>query len=168
MLEDALLLAEIDVNGSSFRLTPVPLHSVVSKSIENASALAGARRTTFDYFPHPETVMGTEDLLVRAFQALLETAVKLAQPGEVVAIKCGADPAAPSVVIETCGGTIPEAVLEKFFDLFAMSEASTPAGHLGLGPAVAARILSLCEASLKVQNLSPSGVQIVAQLKGPL
>jgi K+-sensing histidine kinase KdpD len=69
------------------------------------------------------------------------------------------------VIIESHGRTIPGPALEKFFDLFAISEASTPGGDLGLGPAVASRILSLFGASVSVANLDPSGIRLIISLK---
>ena len=60
---------------------------------------------------------------------------------------------------------LPSAALPKFFDLFSIGETSTPGGYLGLGPAVAYRILSLFGASVTVVNRDPSGIRRTISLK---
>src|SRR5206468_12231010 len=73
ILDDALLLTQIDVNGEGFRPGPVSLNVALSRAIENATAFAGSRQVTFT-MPSASLglVLGNQDLLVRAFQALLE------------------------------------------------------------------------------------------------
>jgi K+-sensing histidine kinase KdpD len=56
--------------------------------------------------------------------------------------------------------------LLRFFDLFSLSEASTPAGDLGLGPPVASQILSLFGASVSVTNQDPAGIRFTILFKG--
>jgi len=68
-------------------------------------------------------------------------------------------------MIDCEGKTIPAEVLPKFFALFSVSEASTSAGDLGLGPAVAHRILSLFGASLTVTNRELEGIRLLVSLK---
>jgi len=64
------------------------------------------------------------------------------------------------------GKTIPSAVLPKFFDLFSVEEASTPGKDLGLGPAVAYRILSLFGASVSLANQNdPPGIRLIISLR---
>jgi C4-dicarboxylate-specific signal transduction histidine kinase len=82
-----------------------------------------------------------------------------------VRLKCEvlSDPA--TLIIESQGMSIPSPILPKFFDVFSISEVCTPGGDLGLGPAVAARILSLFGASVSVSNRHPSGIRITVSLK---
>jgi K+-sensing histidine kinase KdpD len=55
--------------------------------------------------------------------------------------------------------------LPKFFDLFAISAVSTPGGDLGLGPAVAARILALFGAAVSVENRDQPGIRFCVSLR---
>jgi K+-sensing histidine kinase KdpD len=110
-------------------------------------------------------VLGDEDLLVRAFHALLETAVKFSEKGETVRLSSADCPDAQRVIIETQGRTIPIPVLAKFFDIFSIVEPITPGGDLGLAPPMAHRILSLFGASVGVENRDPSGIRLSVSLR---
>jgi K+-sensing histidine kinase KdpD len=69
------------------------------------------------------------------------------------------------VIIESHGLTISSTALPKFFDVFAIGETLTPGGDLGLGPAVAQRILALFGASVRVESLEPAGIRLTISLK---
>jgi two-component system sensor histidine kinase/response regulator len=166
ILEDALLLAEIDVNSDQFRPAPVSLHAVLSNAIARTAEFAESR-DVFLNLPSAgaELVLGDERLLVRALQALLETAVKFSGKGKTVQITRNVSASSPAFIIETSGLAIPATALPKFFDLFSIGLAITPGGDLGLGPSMAHRILSLFNASVSVQNLEPPGIRLTIALE---
>ena len=168
ILDDALLLTQIDVSADQFRSAPVSLHAALVRAIEKAAGFAESRHVALSppsARPILELVLANEDLLVRALHALLETAVKFSEDGESVRVSYGVVPDSPRVIIESCGRSIPGPALEKFFDLFAIAEASTPGRDLGLGPPVAYRILSLFDASVSVANRDPSGIRLTISLR---
>src|SRR5580693_5273961 len=135
ILEDALLLAEIDVNSEQFRPAPVSLHAVLSNAIARTAEFAESRNVFLDLSSAgEELVLGDERLLVRALQALVETAVKFSGKGKTVHITRAISASSPAFTIETRGLTIPATALPKFFDLFSIGIAITPGGDLGLGP----------------------------------
>jgi two-component system sensor histidine kinase/response regulator len=166
ILDDSLLLAEIDVSKERFRSAPVSLHAALCRAIERTADFARSRHVAL---PTPavglDLVLADEDLLVRALQALLETAVKFTDEGGTVRLSRDVELVSPSVVIESEGRTIPETALPKFFYLFSIGQAITPGGDLGLGPAMAYRILSLFGASLSVGNQEPSGIRLSVVLR---
>jgi two-component system, sensor histidine kinase and response regulator len=168
ILDDALLLTRIDANGEPFRSAPASLDATLSRAIENTAHFAESRHVAL---PRPTTdlglVAGDEDLLVRAFHALLETAVKFSEEGEAVRLTHENAPDSLIVVVESHGKTIPSHALPIFFDLFSIAEASTPGRDLGLGPAAAFRILSLFGASVSVANRNPSGIRFTITLRLP-
>jgi CheY-like chemotaxis protein/light-regulated signal transduction histidine kinase (bacteriophytochrome) len=166
ILDDALLLTRIDVNKEQFGSAPVSLSSTLSLAIEGATEFAESRHVRF---ARPSTdldlVAGDEDLLVRAFHALLETAVKFSEEGETVRLAHEVVADSPTVIIESRGRTIPTTALPKFFEIFSIEETLTPSGDLGLGPPVAYRILSLFGASVSVANLDSSGIRLTISLR---
>ena len=167
MLDDALLLTQIDVQGEWFRSTPVSLSLVLNHAVQRAADFAASRNVTLNSPSSGlELVLGNEDLLVRAFHALMETAVKFATEGEVLRVSHHSTPAAPRVIIESRGRNIPGAALDKFFDVFAIGEAMTPGGDLGVGPALAYRIVALFGGSISVVNRTPPGIELIISLKG--
>mgnify|MGYP001610498768 CR=1 FL=1 len=167
LLDDVLLLTQIGVSGEKFRFALVSLSTTLNRAIERAAAFAESRRVTLNPLsPDMDLVLGEEALLVRAFHALLETAVRFSEEGAAVRLAREVFPDSVRIIIESHGRTIPIPAIAKFFDLFAIGEASTPGGDLGLGPPVASRILSLFGASISVANRDPSGIRLTVSLKG--
>jgi DNA-binding response OmpR family regulator len=164
LLDDALLLGRIDVDGERFRSAPISLSTVLSRALESAAEFASSRHVTLGAPPAElDLVVGDEELLVRAFQALLETAVKFSDTGETVWL---ALTDSSRVIIESRGRIIPSSALGNFFDLLSIGEAITAGGDLGVGPRLACRILSVFGASVSVANRDPSGIRLTISLKG--
>lgn len=166
ILEDSLLLTQIDVEGGKFACTAVSLSSVLLKAKE--SVLDFAKSYHVDIGPIPivsETVIGKPDLLIKALEALLETAVRFSKPGSDINISISTMEAEILMAIETKGHVIPEKWLPRFFDVLSIGEAIVPGGDLGLRPAVAERIISLFGGSVTVENLNPIGIRLNVRLK---
>ena len=166
ILDDALLLTQIDVNREQFGSALVSLSTALTRAIENTTEFAGSRRVTFAT-PSADwgLVLGDEELLIRAFQALLETAVKFSKEGETVRLAHEVVLDSAAVIIESHGSTIPITALPKFFEIFSVEETLTPGGDLGLSPPMAYRILSLFGASVSVANLDSSGIRLTISLR---
>jgi two-component system sensor histidine kinase/response regulator len=166
ILDDAMLLTQIDVKRESFLAGPVKLGLAVNRAVGLTTELAQARQVRLDLLSCGEgIVVGEEELLVKALHALLETAVKFSGNGQSLRIACRADSDPIVVTIDSYGKAIPTHQVSKFFDLFSISEASTPAGDLGLGPPVAYRILALFDGAVTVANRDPSGIRLTVSLK---
>ena len=165
ILEDALLLTEIEVASEQFRVEATDLRAVLQSAVESASWLARSRGVAIELAPdQPGRVMATQNLLRRAIQALLETAVKFSRAGEVVSVHCESLLSGVNILIRG-EGRIPESAVGKFFEVFSIGEALTPGGDLGLGPPVSQRILSLFGGLTKVENLEPSGIRMTVSLR---
>ncbi len=165
ILDDALLLTEINVKGTVFRSSSVSMRAVLTRAVDNAREFARSRQVIFTAPSEVlNPVVGDEALLVRAFQSLLETAVKFSEIGQTVRMTQEIGPHSRRIVIESCGITIPEPAVARFFDLFSIGESITRGGDLGLGPAVASRILSLFGASVTAANLDPAGIRLTISL----
>jgi two-component system, sensor histidine kinase and response regulator len=167
ILDDALLLTQIDVGGEALRSAQVSLQAALGCAIEKTVEFGESRRVTIKQASESaDHVLANENLLVRALHALLETAVRFSAEGEAVHLVNESGLNYVGVIIESRGKTIPSAVLPKFFDLFSVEEASTPGKDLGLGPAVAYRILSLFGASVSLANQNdPPGIRLIISLK---
>ena len=101
-------------------------------------------------------------------RALIEAAVKFSEAGETVRLVCRPVEDSFEVTIQSLGRTLPEPAIPKFFDIFTIGEAVTPGGDLGLGPAVAFRILSLFGGAVKIENQIPAGIRLTVVLKSSL
>jgi CheY-like chemotaxis protein len=165
-VEDALLLTEVDVSGEQFRSAPVALSAVLFSAVSSATEFAESRNVKL---ARPSAnmglIVGDEELLARALRSLLETAVKFSIKGNVVGLAHEAVAETTRVIIQSRGLTISNTAMPKFFDIFSIGETLTPGGDLGLGPAVAYRILALFGASVSVANLEPPGIRLTVSLK---
>ena len=161
LIDDALLLCQIEAEGARFAPQSIALHSVLAAALEQAGAFAKLRNVSFGPLPDGTGwIVGQEDLLIRAFQALLETAVKFSSSGATVRVAGSTTPTETRLAIETSGRKIPLPALARFFDVLAIGEAITPGGDLGLGPPMAERIISLFGGSVAVENLDPPGIRL--------
>jgi signal transduction histidine kinase len=165
ILDDALLLTEIEVASDTFSSEATDLVTTLHSAIDGAVGFAQSRDVGIELEPGDAgCVLAKRNLLLKAIQALLETAVKFSKAGQVVRLKCQVGPSGVQVLIRSCG-RIPESAIANFFQVFSIGETITPGGDLGLGPPVSQRILSLFGGSITVENLEPSGIQLTVTLK---
>ena len=166
ILEDALLLTQIDVHSDQFRSAPVSLYTALRRATESTTEFAESNEVTLTA-PSADMglVLADENLLVRALQALIETAVKFSKKGGVVGLSGEVAAGSRRIIIESQGGTVRDAALSKFFDLFSIGETLTPGGDLGVGPALAYRILSLFGGSVSIVNRDPAGIRLTVSLR---
>jgi DNA-binding response OmpR family regulator len=165
ILDDALLLTEIEVASSNFSTEEADLLPILRAAIEGAGAFAQSRGVGI-LFDAGATcrVLARRDLLLKALQALLEAAVKFSKSGDRLTLDYAPSEENVQVLIRGAG-RIPDSSIARFFQVFAISEAITPGGDLGLGPPVAQRILALFGGSVAVANMDPSGIQLSVVLK---
>jgi signal transduction histidine kinase len=168
LVDDALLLTQIGVDHAKFRPSEIALISLVERALERAATFAAHRGVhlavlTLERF----TVMGEEDLLLRALHALLETGIKFCQSGALLEISAEAGEGGALLTLDCSGRSLPESAVSRFFDVFSIGEALTPGGDLGLGPALACRILSLSGATVAVANRGESAVRIEIAFGAP-
>jgi two-component system sensor histidine kinase/response regulator len=169
ILDDAMLLTQIEVDGGAFPLGSVCLGSILREASDRACGLAQSRQVSLQRVPSDiGFVLGDQDLLIKAMRALIEAAVKFSEAGETVRLACQPVEDSFEVTIESRGRTLPVPAIPKFFDIFTIGEAVTPGGDLGLGPAVAFRILSLFGGSVNIENQIPAGIRLTIVLKSSL
>jgi K+-sensing histidine kinase KdpD len=164
LLDDALLLTQIDVDGDKYRSAPLSLNVALDRALELTMAFADSRHVSLQPAPADlGQVWGQEDLLVRGFHAILETAVKFSEKGGTIRLAREVIPNSLRVIIESQGRTIPNSVIPKFFDIFSIGEAISPGGDLGLRAPVASRILSLFDSTVTVANREHSGIRLTVE-----
>jgi two-component system sensor histidine kinase/response regulator len=165
ILDDALLMTEIEVASDTFSSGTTDLVPAIHAAIEGAAGFADSRGVGIELEPGAGgCVVAKRDLLRKALQRLLETAVKFSKRGEVVRLRCQSGVDGVEVLISS-SGQIPESAIANFFQVFAIGDAITPGGDLGLGPPVSQRILALFGGSITVENLEPSGIQLRVSLR---
>ncbi len=88
ILDDALLLTEIEVASETFSSEATDLIPTLHCALEGASGFAQSRGVGIELAGEGGCVLAKRDLLLKAIQALVETAVKFSKAGEVVRLKC--------------------------------------------------------------------------------
>jgi two-component system, sensor histidine kinase and response regulator len=161
LLDDALVLTQIGGKSRSVQMTPVSLSLVLDRAIEGAAKSAQARNIELQPpSAGPGQVRGEEQLLARALYALLETAVSLSGEGSAVRVSREVVEGVETVAIDTDGKTIPVHLIPKFFDICSLHEGIIPGYDIGLGPAVACRVLSALSSRVRISNREPSGIRL--------
>jgi DNA-binding response OmpR family regulator/5-carboxymethyl-2-hydroxymuconate isomerase len=159
IIEHALLLTKIQVDSQRFCVGSVSLRSVVGDATAMADEFARRRGVKIAITPGDYgRVVGEMDLLQKAIQALVETAVKFSVAEETVRISVQLSDVDTALWIETRGRTIPDRVLEKFFEVLSIGEPITPGGDLGLAPALAERIIVLFGGRVTAENRQTAGI----------
>src|ERR1700730_13397462 len=168
VIDDAMLVTQIQVEGEKFKPAPISLGLMWNRAVTEADEFASARRGILRRAPgepaEPGLVLGDSDLTVKALRALVETAVKFSNAGEAIRPVFEATPDFERLIIDSHGVTLPAPVVARFFDLLSISESDTAGGDVGLGPAVASRILSLFGGSIGVENLE-RGIRLTVCFK---
>jgi two-component system sensor histidine kinase/response regulator len=153
VIDDALLMTQIHVEGERFTPAPISLGMSWNRAVKDVDEFASARQVILRPAPvELGLVIGEPDLTVKALRALLETAVKFSTPGEAIEPVCEVTPDSQRLIIDSHGKTLPAPLVATFFDLLTIRESDTAAGDVGLGPAVAFRILALFGGSISVEN----------------
>lgn len=166
MLEDALLLSQIEVEGKDYAPQAISLNFALADSLARASEFAKSREVRLGDPPaFTRMVLGKDELLARAFRSLIETAVVFCATGATVRFFGEITPTESILEIATAGRQIPPRTLERFFDVFSVSDPVGPGGDLGLGPPMAQRILALFGGSVTVENVEPPGIRLRVRLK---
>src|SRR6202163_2984471 len=154
VIDDALLMTQIHVEGEKFTPAPISLGTTWNRAVKEVDEFASARQVTLRRAPvELGLVLGEANLTVKALRALIETAVKFSAAGEAIGPVCEVTPDSLRLTIDSHGATLPAPLVARFFDLLSIRESDTAGGDVGLGPAVASRILSLFGGSISVENL---------------
>jgi two-component system sensor histidine kinase/response regulator len=168
ILDDALLLAQIDVSRLKLRSDKVSLSAALSGAIKRTAEFAQSRHVKVSWLTVDlGLVLGDENLVQRAFQALLETSIKFSAEAETVRLTSPIADGMTQLIIESHGRAIPSSAIARFFNIFSIGEAINPGGDdLGLGPSVAQRILWTMGASVSIANLDhPSGIRLTVTFR---
>jgi signal transduction histidine kinase len=116
IIEDALLLCQIEVDGPRFSPQPVPFNKILAAAIAEAGSVAKSRHVSLGRAPVcPGFVMGVDKLLTKALRAMVETAVQFSHGGGRVSFSASETPAEINLRIEAPGRSLPPRLIPVFF-----------------------------------------------------
>lgn len=166
IVTDSLLLTQIEAKPGEAACAPLSLGVLLAAAREHCMDAAASRGLEIGRCPAQcGEVAGDAELLPKALEALLDTAVKFAKAGSIIRLSVTSGEDHVLLTVEAEGRVVPEDLLPKFFDVLAIAETIFPGGDLGLRPAVAERIISLNGGSVAVANLEPAGIRLSVRLR---
>jgi len=165
IVQDALLLTQIEVESDKFSGSVSSFGTALTLAVHHTENYARPRKVFFGASPHyTASIFGESQMLTKALEALLETAVRFSNPGSLVRLSGSTSESEVFLVIETTGRGIPPDAISRFFDVLAIAEAIIPGGDLGLRLPVAERIITLFGGSVTVENLDYPGIRMSVRL----
>ena len=135
-------------------------HRIMQDAAAGLAKIARERSVWLGDLPTGDWLVRGETILsAKALRGLLQTAVKLSQPGETVRLFVETSGTHHRLIIDAFGRSLPEVCLPRFFQVLAIAEAAVPGGDLGLAAPLARRILRLFGGEVTVANREPAGVR---------
>ncbi|MBA2390842.1 MAG: HAMP domain-containing histidine kinase [Geodermatophilaceae bacterium] len=161
LVDDLFQLSRINAGALRLALEQVSLRDIVSDAVAAAAPIAAAKGVELvaDATTLP-VVLGSESELNRVVRNLLVNAIRHNPPGELVTVRGGEDGDDVWLSISDACGGIPEADLERVFDVaFRGESARTPAADGaaggGLGLAIARGFVEAHRGTVSVRNEGP-------------
>jgi signal transduction histidine kinase len=155
LVDDLFELSRTHAGALVLQLERVSLEDLVSDAIAGVAPVAAAKGVQLIGRldgPAPEIVASTPELL-RALRNVLENAIRHTPTDGSVMVEAGAAaPDAAYVSVVDAGGGVPEADLERIFDVAYQSDPSRTGGGAGLGLAIARGFVEAHRGHITVRN----------------
>ena len=162
LVDDALLLNELRCSDRRYAASIHLLDDIIRVVVEGTRSACQKRDITMICAVNSSiTIAGNKELLVRALDALILTALKFTRLGGSIDIHYGQNATGVVLFIEAVGHSIPEDVLPKFFETLAVGNTVVSGADLGLSPAVAAYVIRECGGSVTVENTKIPGIRFI-------
>lgn len=166
MVDKLFLFSKLDLGDSPFYPELIPVAEALNSLIsENAEAYAKQGMTIIlEEIPEACTVYADPVQFRNAITNLLENSLKYKDAPEVqVRIRCTETDSDATIIVSDNGPGVPEEALPKLFDVFYRSDParSNPQSGSGLGLAITAKILERFGGSIRAEQETPKGLQIL-------
>ena len=158
LVDDLLDVARLSQGKLSLQRGPVRLDAVLDAAVETAAPLIQAQQQRLEQRRAPTAVRLEGDLarLSQVFANLLNNAAKYSPANSAIVLEVVARGASVEISIADSGRGIAPEHLARVFDLFAQGGPTLgPSGGLGVGLALARRIVELHGGALTVTSAGP-------------
>lgn len=165
MIGRLLTIAKLDSIAAPAEMTPVNMTDLVNRIVDDARFEAQKRNVTVNLAsPAPCYVQGNAELLHSAVENIVRNAIRYTAAGTSVDVSLELDhPSHLLLAIRDHGNGVPETDLEKIFQPFyRVAEArDRESGGVGLGLAIADRVIRIHGGTIRARNAQPSGLKVV-------
>jgi two-component system sensor histidine kinase ChvG len=164
LVSGAREMARIDGELEQSGQQAAPLADLLRDAIDRLGPIAH-NRIDLDSLPTDVVIRGSPERLSQVFENLLANALSLAPPETRIKVAAGVDGQQCSVRIADRGPGIPEAHLDRIFErFFTYRPESGRQEHLGLGLAIARRIVESHGGTLTARNREGGGSEFAVRL----
>lgn len=158
-------LAHVDRRLEYGVIGEVDVGELVRRIADGASAHQTSVAVRFETDGAPAHVRGDSESLALVFENLLSNAISFAPAASAVDVRVIREPGSCSVTVSDRGPGIPEAHLERVFERFFTYRPAEPGReHLGLGLAIARRVVHGHGGTINVGNRRDGGAQFEVRL----
>lgn len=163
LVDQLLLLARFEGQQLASNRHEVSLNDVILQSLERFSAELKQKKMAIDFSPNQDfTVISDRHLVSIVIENLVSNACKYSHEGERIAIKLSKETDAIVCEISDNGIGIPKEDLEKIYEQFYRSQATT---HLsikgtGLGLSIVKRLCDLLGIGITIESERESGTAV--------
>jgi two-component system, OmpR family, sensor kinase len=167
LIGQTLQLSRLSSAGPAFAREDIDLGQLVNEVVEDAAfeASAAGKHLDLSFLPGLRAY-GNFELLRRAVENILRNAIRFAPAGSTIEISTKCTLGEPIIAVRDHGPGVPEFDLERIFEAFyRVAQARDPdSGGVGLGLAIASRIMSLHGGDTKARNAIDGGLIVELRL----
>jgi signal transduction histidine kinase len=158
LVDDLFELSRTQAGALRLQFSRVSLGDLVSDALAGSAPVAAAKGVRLEgrVVGRATDIEASPPEVLRALRNLLENAIRHTPSDGSVVVEAGVDDDAPDSVyvsVRDTGGGVPEADLERIFEVaFQTDPARTPGGGAGLGLAIAKGLVDAHRGELTVRN----------------
>jgi two-component system sensor histidine kinase CpxA len=167
MIGRLLTLARLDTSVDSLSMMPVDLTELVAQTVSDANFESQGRNVDVSFLAHDQYfVRGDAELLHSAIENVIRNAVRYTEAGTTVEVILGDEyrsgASLVSILVRDYGCGVPESELAHIFQPFyrTANARDRTSGGVGLGLAIADRVIHVHDGTIRAGNASPQGLQI--------
>jgi len=167
MIGRLLTIAKLDTSAAPAPMTPVDLTGLVSQIVSDANFESHERNSDVRLTAHGQYfVQGNAELLHSAIENLVRNAIRYTEPSTSVEVLLEAGRRSNAsyvhLVVRDYGPGVPESELVNIFQPFyrVANARDRQSGGVGLGLAIAERIVRLHSGTIRAENAKPRGLEV--------
>ncbi|MBW4518689.1 MAG: cell wall metabolism sensor histidine kinase WalK [Scytolyngbya sp. HA4215-MV1] len=157
LIHDLLDLGRLEAGVTLLEIQPIALQSVISRAIRAMEVRMQDKNVTVQVDVDDLRIMGDSERLLQAFLNLLDNAIKYSTPNACIFIAASRHKRQALISIRDQGSGIPETDLPRIFEQFYTTSRSRKQSGVGLGLAIARRIIEAHGGSITASSQPGQG-----------
>ncbi|WP_242020044.1 HAMP domain-containing sensor histidine kinase [Nodosilinea sp. FACHB-131] len=164
LIHDLLDLGRLEAGITLLEIQAIALKGVISRAIRAMEVRLQAKNVAVQVDVEDLRVMGDSERLLQAFLNLLDNAIKYSTPNACIFITASRNKQQALISIRDQGSGIPETNLPRIFEQFYTTSHSTKQSGVGLGLAIAKRIIEAHGGSITANSKPGQGAVFTLSL----